>query len=244
VLGPANYSRRPSFRVNKNNKTASSSTGTKKSQGIVRIRPRDYISLMPELKWITSGELSMDCLVASTYHNMINLALGTSYNTRIGRTIRVASIEVLGWLRNDFEVNDPHLVRLLMVADKDSKAALTGIADVLDLGVVAAPYAMCLTNMFNAKRIRYLHDSISYLGMYQDGTIDENEPNFSEKAKKLIHFTVKPNLLIEFNSSNNATYQDVISNNIVFFCAADTDGLAHTSYATWNFQYRISFYDS
>ena len=160
-------------------------------------------------------------------NSLVNIAVGTGPNERIGRQIKVKSINAYLTLQKNSSSYACDTIRLMLVLDTQCNGTAPAITDILQTASVNS-----FRNMANSKRFVVLKDSeINITSATHDGT------NFATVHRQLQFFR-KVNYSIEYDQNLNTGALSTIRSNNLFLVAL-------TSYAsiTVNGTVRIRYDD-
>lgn len=171
---------------------------------------------------------------------------GTDFNNRVGRKVLLKSIRITGHILQTTQSNvnageEPCVVRLVLVQDKQTNAAACTGADVIASGGANAPAVSMFQNPANFGRFRILKDkkhliqnpALGYY--YSGGTLQQNGlmTNFKYSV------TFKKPLYVHFNATNAGTIADIIDNSFHLFALTVAAGPAPTI----SYKCRVCFTD-
>lgn len=81
------------------------------------------------------------------------VATGTDFTQRIGRKIKMVSVQIRGWLVPDDNIVNPNMARIMVVYDSQPNGALAAVTDIL-----LQADATSMMNLNNRDRFRVLLD--------------------------------------------------------------------------------------
>lgn len=207
-----------------------------------------------ELKWydiaqlyaITPVSLSKSVLLQS----FNTVPQGTGPNERIGQRIRIKKLgfNFSIWLPAGTvfsNVVQSHLVRLILVCDKQNNGLGFGTADLLwDAATPIDPSAQAFRNLTNSGRFHVLSDTRYNLN-YEVGGGDAVVTNVMHVGQKLISGTIwkDMDLPVEFSAGGTGALAEIRSNNLAMVMVLETLPLGGTGGVSMLMQSRIRYED-
>lgn len=159
-------------------------------------------------------------VIIPTAGTLVPIPVGTGPSERIGRQVRVKSINAYLTVSKNSSNNSTETVRLLYVLDTQCNGATPTVAEIL-----ASPAHNSFRNMANTKRFVILRDhEINITSQTWDGT------NFASVSRQ-VNFFRKVNIPVEYDQTlNTGAITTIRSNNLIILaiCQAGNGHVAGT----------------
>lgn len=147
-------------------------------------------------------------VILPSTNSLVNIAVGTGPNERIGRQIKVKSINAYLTLQKNSSSYATDTIRIMLVLDTQCNGTAPAITDILQTASVNS-----FRNMANSKRFVVLKDSeINITSATYDGT------NFATVHRQLEFFR-KVNYSIEYDQNMSTGAISTIRSNNLFLVA-------------------------
>ena len=172
---------------------------------------------------------------------------GNDINNRIGRRCRVLSLNIQGFFNANGQVSqstadDPCLIRLVLVLDKQANASAISPSQVIQSGTAVNPTIM-FPNYTYLTRYEILHDGMYRLYnptisfkhstnlIYQSGLATTFQFSFVPNFPFYVHFNNDP--------GNDHDYRTIVDNSFSLLCCCNNDDLL----PTLSYKCRVAFCD-
>jgi len=158
-----------------------------------------------ELKFVDTAISLTDVSTTASLTLCNGMASGNSASTRVGRQIRMKSIEMKG-ISLTQTASLQNAVRYALVLDRQANATVAAFTDIYDTAVTWA-----LRNISNKKRFKVLWDSgiISQIGNGTAGQMTTSAVVPLELYKRI-------NIPVQYNAQNNGNIGDITTNALYF----------------------------
>lgn len=143
-----------------------------------------------------------------TFTLLNNIIEGTDEDTRIGRNVKISSIQLNGIVQSASNTTGSGYIRTIIVQDMQPNAAIFAITSYL-----VSDDLVSLRNTDNTKRFKTLHSEILPISGF--GTQANGTP-----TTQCVDWYKKVNIITDYNATNGGTIADITKNSLYLLTIA------------------------